>query len=954
MSCTKDSPVEGSGWQLLFESSPGLLLVLDPGLYIVAVSNGYLAATMTRREQLLGRHMFDAFPDNPQDPEASGVANLGASLQRVLEKRLPDRMPVQKYDVRRPPEAGGEFEVRYWAPLNTPVLDHDGELRFIIHRVEDVTDLVRLQHEGRAQEALLHELRAQIAVIERALQARERELAARETELVAREREQLQMMGGLPGLVWTATAAAQVDYLGPQWERYTGLAPERLRGEDWLEVVHPQDRAGVLAAWHEAVRRHELHVVDCRLRRHDGVYRWFHVSGLPLRDEAGVVVRWFGICIDIDDLQEALATLRATFDQAGIGIAYIDQGLTMVQVNRALAAMVGYAPEELQGMPLATLSYAEDRLISPPRFDQLFKGEVDSFTVEKRYQCKDGRVIWVRLTASAVRDPGTGEVLFGVKFVQDITPRKQAMAEVSAFFRQAAVGVYVVDLDGRVLRSNDHFRALLGYGEGELEGMNLAQLCHADDLEAKLEKFRRLVAGEIGEYSIERRYRRRDGSFVWCITSTARGSIEPGIRPYAVSVVIDIEERRHLEQELRRSQQELEARVEERTRQLREAQGQAEAANQAKTDFLATMSHEIRTPLNGVIGFTGLLLDGALTEDKRRYAELARQSGESLLHLLNDFLDFTKIEAGRLELEPVPFDLQHEMQQVLALMQQQAEAKGLELKLHLDAPRQLVGDVARLRQILLNLLSNAIKFTARGHVLLCCEGVRREGSIEVLCFEVVDTGIGIDEATCQKLFQPFTQASHISRRYGGTGLGLVICRRLTELMGGEIGFHSEPEKGSVFWVELPFELGSADGAADALSMPEAQAAAEAGAPRGRVLVAEDNAVSQLLAAEVLRRLGCQVDVAGNGREAVDAFRQLPYDLVLMDCDMPVMDGFEATRQIRALEAGTERRVPIVAMTASAMQGDPERCLQAGMDEFLSKPLRLPQLRQVINTWLTPG
>jgi PAS domain S-box-containing protein len=1080
----------------LFESVPGLYLVLSPDLIILAASDAYLQATMTRRADVLGRHLFDIFPDNPADPHASGTVNLGASLQRVINDRIPDVMPVQKYDVRRPAEAGGGFEVRYWSPLNTPVLAQDGTLLYIIHRVEDVTEFVRLQQQGAAQEEILEGLRRQNATIEHALRVRERELAERERELAAREHELRQMMGGLPGLVWTATAAA-ADYLSPQWEAYTGLPSERLQGDQWQEALHPEDRAAVVAAWRQAVESQDVYVVDYRLRRHDGVYRWFHVSGLPLRDEAGEVTRWFGICIDIDELKQALAALseseqrysalfnnrlngivhgrvlsdasgrpvdfcfdkinetyerltglrkaevegrrysevfpglqgrepdfatlfgdvalgrgerqfeaflpvtrqwfdiyvyshrpgdftatfsditekkeaatalraseaelRATFEQAGIGIAYIDRELNMVRVNRALADMVDYRPDDLQQMCLTDISYPEDRHISPPLFHRLFAGELSSFTVEKRYCRLDGRIIWVRLTASAVRDADTGEVRYGVKFVQDITQRHQAQAELESFFRQAAVGVFVVDFDGRVQRANAQLGTLLGYSEEELESMSFSELCHPDDLAEKLEKFRQLTAGKLTEYSIERRYRRKDGSSIWCITSTARGSTEAGIKPYVVNVVIDIEERKRLEQALRRSQLELEARVDERTRQLREAQQQteealraAETANQAKTDFLATMSHEIRTPLNGVIGFTGLLLDGPFTEDKRRYAELARQSGESLLHLLNDFLDFTKIEAGRLDLEPVEFDLHQELAQLLALMQQGAEAKGLELRRHIDAPHHLRGDVARLRQILLNLLSNAIKFTAQGHILLCCEESRREGSTVTVCFEVIDTGIGIDAATCERLFQPFTQASSISRRFGGTGLGLAICRRLTALMGGSIGFHSEPGHGSAFWVELPFELLSSAGAPRTPALPQELAPAPAEGSRGRVLVAEDNSVSQLLAAEVLKRLGCMVDVAGNGREAVDACQRLPYDLILMDCDMPVMDGFEATRQIRALEEGTERHVPIVAMTASALQGDAEKCLAAGMDEFLSKPLRLQQLSQVISTWLKPG
>jgi PAS domain S-box-containing protein len=534
---------------------------------------------------------------------------------------------------------------------------------------------------------------------------------------------------------------------------------------------------------------------------------------------------------------------------------------------------------------------------------------------------------------------------------KEIAERKnteEKLEERTAFFNSlvenSPIAIVAVGINDIVQFCNPAFENLFGYSQADVIGKSLLRLLTNEEIRAEVAANRKALWKGKVIHTVSRRAR-RDGTLV-DVEAFSVPLGPTGHRTGAVMQYQDITERKRAEEAVLR------------------AKDAAEAASRAKSEFLANMSHEIRTPMNGIIGMTELTLDTQLTPEQREYLGLVQTSADSLLKLINDILDFSKIEAGKVDVEKIEFPFQRSLDETLKSLAVRAHQKnvGLSWRVAPGIPEYLRGDAGRLRQILVNLVGNAVKFTARGEIEVSVEAESESDAKVLLHFQVRDSGIGIPKEKQQMIFEAFTQVdSSTTRNYGGTGLGLAITSRLVHLMGGRIWVESEPGRGSIFHFTSRFELPGAVLRMTASGDPEAirplppraavpstpQAAQEM--PQGmKILLAEDNAVNRRLTIALLQKRGHQIAATENGQEALDALERENFDLVLMDVQMPVLDGLDAIRAIRAKEQSSGTHVPIIALTAHAMKGDRERCLASGADDYVTKPIRTPDLLAAID------
>ncbi|MDR3590744.1 MAG: PAS domain S-box protein [Negativicutes bacterium] len=765
----------------------------------------------------------------------------------------------------------------------------------------------------------------------------------REFEVIKSRDFYLRIFEGFPTIIWRSDFDHENEYINENWHLLTGQSVEQALGHGWLEMIHPDDRDKMLAAPSMDLTDNDQEEGEIRVLSRSGQYRWLYWVNRTYYAADGTPEGYVGMGFDTTDrkkaeeaLQESQTKYRSLFMSMTSSFCYCQmvtnsggtlQDFIIKEVNSAFEQILDSEAEDVTGLRFSELLPDFSRFLHGVALRSLSdQGTIDVKNAEYYSQ---GRKRWFSVSAFEA-----GQGYLGI-ISTDITARKLAEVEFlksqakyrqlfmnmrSAFsYQRIILNKQGKPVDFEYLEVNQAFEDFAGRKRDELIGSRFSEI-NPEYIEACADRIAQWGGVAVGR--IDRHEAEYYSEIAQKWLSVAVYSPK---KHYFVTIMTDITARKLAE------------------RELTKAKEKAEAASRAKSEFLANMSHEIRTPINGMMGMIELTLMTELNPEQKDNLSIAKSCAASLLRIINDILDFSRLEAGKIVIDNTAFEVRELLEELIRTHSPQASPKGLALDWILSAgvPPTVAGDPGRLRQVLSNLVGNALKFTEQGGVTVTVRETGVSGDDLELTFTVADTGIGIAAEDMDKLFETFSQVDgSITRRFGGAGLGLTISKRLVEMMGGRMWVQSQEGRGSTFFFTVKMKV--AKGApAQPLQKPRQPRASVA----LHILLAEDNLVSRQLLLRLLKRMGHSVDEADNGEAAVDLYKKNKYDLILMDIQMPVMDGVEATRLIREAEKATGEHISIIAVTAHALSGDRERFLAAGMDEYIAKPLQMDELFQ---------
>jgi len=905
-------------FQLLFEAVPGLYLVLAPDreLTILGASDAYLRATMTARDAIVGKPLFEVFPDNPSDPEATGVRNLADSIARAIATRAADSMDIQKYDVRRP---DGTFEQRWWSPVNTPAIDATGTLRYIIHRAEDITELVNARREGAALEA---------------------RVAAEQHRADVRFRDLVELA---PDGVIACDARGTILVVNLAAERMFQYSRDELVGKS-IDMLVPDAARG----------RHAKHIasfvgapsarpmgsgLELAGRRKDGSEFPIEISLSPVHGDNGITVST--AIRDITErraIEHDLQRLAAIVDSSEDAIIAETFAGVVTSWNTSAERMFGYSAKEMIGSSIGVLMLEDGLEQERAMLAAIARGEsVAAF--EARRRRKDGTLIYVSIRLSPLIERGA--VVGGSKVVRDITERKQmeaatrrANAHLASAVESIPDAFALYDEQDHVVMVNSAFRQTFCRGlAGAITGETFSTIL------ASCARTGVFVTDDVDQLStrLAANHRNPGDTIELRTTSQQIFRLHEQHTPEGgtVSLYVDITADALREEELRK------------------AQLQAEAASAAKSEFLSSMSHELRTPLNAILGFTELVRrDRKEPLSNRQLARLdhVQRGGEHLLRLIDDILDLSRIEAGRVTISLEPVVVSTLVLEVVSQLSPLATRQHIALRYDdgIDGDPVVSADRTRLSQILMNFGSNALKYGHSGghatfHVTRPVPGRLR--------LAVTDDGMGIPADKRDKIFEPFQRAGQETGPIEGTGIGLAISKRLATLMGGAVGFTSEVGRGSTFWIELS-EVAVMDDGVASRGRSEAHDSRFAREDGKHLLVyVEDNPSNIALMEAVIDDLaGIEMLTATTAEAGLELIRARRPDLVLMDINLPGMSGIEARRRLR--EDPETRNIPVIALSAAALPRDTIRANEVGFARYLTKPVKIDELLGAFDEFLS--